>query len=85
MTNDNNASSFKYKASLTGDTAVDVKIDGVKKAVPLKYLSNFLEIIKNTNFKNNWCKTLYSSCSFINKRQWKLTKTVKWTNLLEQI
>ena len=53
MTNDNNASSFKYKASLTGDTAVDVKIDGVKKAVPLKYLSNFLEIIKNTNFKNN--------------------------------
>ena len=78
MTNDKNASLFKYKASLIGDTAIDVKIDGVKIAVPLKYLSNFLEIIRNTNFKNNWCKTLCSSCSFNNKRQWKIIKTIKW-------
>ena len=41
MTNNDNASSFKYKASFIGDTAVDVNIDGVKIAVPLKYLSNF--------------------------------------------
>ena len=41
MTNDNDASSFKYKASFINDAAKDGKIDGVKIAVSLKYLSNF--------------------------------------------
>ena len=43
MTNDN-ASSFKYKASIIGNTVADganSKKDDVKLAVPLKYLSNF--------------------------------------------
>ena len=41
MTNDDNTPSFKYKASLIGDTEIDGTKKGVKIAVPLKYLSNF--------------------------------------------
>ena len=41
MTNDNNAPSFKYKASLIGNTESDGTKNGVKVAVPLKYLRNF--------------------------------------------
>ena len=41
VTNDNNAPSFKYKASLIGDTENNGTKNGVKIAVPLKYLSNF--------------------------------------------
>ena len=41
----NNSSSFTYKSNLIGNTDADVanrKKEGVKIAVPLKYLSNFL-------------------------------------------
>ena len=41
MTNDGNASSFKYKASIISNTENDGKKNGEKIAVPLKYLSNF--------------------------------------------
>ena len=41
MTNDNNAPSFKYKANLIGNTEANGTKNGVKIAVPLKYLSNF--------------------------------------------
>ena len=44
VTNDDNSPSFKYKANLIGDTAADGgdrKKEGVKIAVPLKYLSKF--------------------------------------------
>ena len=41
VTNDNNALSFKYKASLIGDTENNGTKNGVKIAVPLKHLSNF--------------------------------------------
>ena len=41
VTNDNNAPSFKYKASLIGNTETNGTKKGVKVAVPLKYLSNF--------------------------------------------
>ena len=41
MTNDNNASSFKYKASFIGNTETNGTKKGVKIAAPLKYLSNF--------------------------------------------
>ena len=37
----NNASSFKYKADLIGNTGNNGEKNGVKIAVPLKYLSNF--------------------------------------------
>ena len=41
VTNDDNAPSFKYKASNIGNTENNGTKDGVKIAVPLKYLSNF--------------------------------------------
>ena len=41
MTNDDNAPSFKYKASNIGNTEPDGTKKEVKIAVPLKYLSNF--------------------------------------------
>ena len=41
MTNDNNASSFKYKPSIIGNTENNGTKNRVKIAVPLKYLSNF--------------------------------------------
>ena len=40
VSNDN-ASSFKYKANLVGNTEANGTKNGVKIAVPLKYLSNF--------------------------------------------
>ena len=41
VTNDNNAPSFKYKSNLIGNTKNNGTKNGVKIAVPLKYLSNF--------------------------------------------
>ena len=41
VTNDDNAPSFKYKASLSGNTENNGTKNGVKIAVRLKYLSNF--------------------------------------------
>ena len=41
VTNNNNAPSFKYKASVIGNTETNGTKSGVKIAVPLKYLSSF--------------------------------------------
>ena len=41
VTNDDNAPSFKYKASVIGNTVTNGTKTGVKIAVPLKYLNNF--------------------------------------------
>ena len=41
LTNDDKAPSFKYKASIIGNTENNGTKNGVKIAVPLKYLSNF--------------------------------------------
>ena len=41
VTNDDNAPSFKYKASIIGNTGDNGRKNGVKIALPLKYLSNF--------------------------------------------
>ena len=41
VTNNDNAPSFKYKASIIGNTENNGTKNGVKIAVPLKYLSNF--------------------------------------------
>ena len=41
VTNDNNALSFKCKANLIGNTEDNGTKNGLKIAVPLKYLSNF--------------------------------------------
>ena len=41
VTNSNNAPSFKYTASIMGNTENNGTKNGVKIAVPLKYLCNF--------------------------------------------
>ena len=41
VTNDDNAPSFKYKASIIGNTENNETKNGVKLAAPLKYLSKF--------------------------------------------
>ena len=41
VTNDDNAPSFKYKSSIIGGTENNGTKNGIKIAVPLKYLSNF--------------------------------------------
>ena len=46
VTNDDNALSFKYKADLIANTGADGTKNGVKIAVPLKYLSNFWRSLK---------------------------------------
>ena len=46
VTNDNNAPSFKYKANVIGNTENNETKKGVKIAVPLKYLSNFLRSLE---------------------------------------
>ena len=51
----NNASSFKYKANLIGNTENNGTKNRVKIAIPLKYLSNFwrsleMSLIVKLNF-----------------------------------
>ena len=46
MTDDNNAPSFIYKANLIGNTERNRTKEGVKIAIPLKYLSNFWRSLK---------------------------------------
>ena len=63
----NNASSFKYKANLIGNTVADganSKKENVKIAVPLKYLSNFwrsleMPLIVRLNFRWNAMKNVF--------------------------
>ena len=46
VANDNSALSFKYKSNLTGNAENDGTKNGVKIAVPLKYLSNFWRLLE---------------------------------------
>ena len=46
VTNNDNAHSFKYKASIIGNTEGNERKNGVEIAVPLKYLSNFWRLLK---------------------------------------
>ena len=46
VANDDNAPSFKHKASLIGDTGNNGRENGIKIAVPLKYLSNFWRLLE---------------------------------------
>ena len=56
VTNDNNAPSFKYKASIIGNTENNGTKNGVKIAASLKYLSNFSRSLINckTELSLNW-------------------------------
>ena len=65
VTNDDNAPSFKYKASGIGDTENNGTKKGVKIAVLLKYLSNFwrsLEIPLINCIKMDWKFWAYCHC-----------------------
>ena len=46
MTNDDNAPSFKYKASIIDNTENNGTKNGVKIFVPLKYLSNVRRLLE---------------------------------------
>ena len=65
VTNDNKAPSFKYKASITGDTGNDGTKNKAKIAVPLKYLSNFWRSLEMplTNCKFELSRKWYERCS----------------------
>ena len=56
-TNDDNTPLFNYKASLITNTEADETKREIKIAAPLKYMSNFLEIIRKfcVNYGCNWC------------------------------
>ena len=60
VTNDNNAPSFKYKASIIGNTENNGTKNGVKIAASLKYLSNFSRSLErplincNIELSLNW-------------------------------
>ena len=58
MTNDDKAPSFKHKASLVGNTEANGTKNGVKIAVPLKYLSNFYRSLEMPLIN---CKVKYLS------------------------
>ena len=53
VTNVDNAPSFKHKASLIGDTGNNGRKNGIKIAVPLKYLSNFWRSLEMPSINYN--------------------------------
>ena len=64
MTNDDNAPSFKHKASLIGNTEANGTKNGVKIAVALKYLSNFWRSLETSliNCKVELSLKWYEGC-----------------------
>ena len=70
VTNDDNAPSFKYKANLVGNTENNGIKNGVKIAVPLKYLSNFWRSLEMPliNCKIEFSLEWYEECLLSNAR-----------------
>ena len=64
----NNASSFKYKANLIGNTENNGTKNGVKIALPLKYLSNFWRSLEMPliNCKIKFSLGWYEKCTSSN-------------------
>ena len=67
----NNSLSFKYKSNFVGNTDADGdnrKKEGVKIAVPLKYLSNFLRSLEipSINCKVELSLRWYENCILSN-------------------
>ena len=60
-----NAPSFKYKANLTGNTKINGRKNGIKIAIPLKYLSNFWRLLEIPliNCKVEFSLELYENCT----------------------
>ena len=89
VTNDNNAPSFKYKASIIGNTKSNGTKNGVKIAAPLKYLSNFgrsLEVpLINCKIKLslNWIKNcVLTSSDNANEAIFKITDTKLYVSVV---
>ena len=65
VTNDDNAPSFKYKASIIGNAGDNGRKDGVTIAIPLKYLSNFCRSLEmplincKVELSLNWTERCY--------------------------
>ena len=79
-TNDNNAPSFKYKASIIGDTENNGTKNGAKIAVPLKYSSNFWRSLEMPliNYKVklslNWIENcVLTTAASVNKAIFKIS------------
>ena len=70
VTNDNNAPSFKYKANLIGNTENNGTKNGVKIAVPSKYLSNFWRSLEMPLIN---CKCVLTTADNANKATFKIT------------
>ena len=64
VTNNNNAPSFKYKASLFSDSEANGTKNGVKMVVPIKYLSNFWRSLEMPliNCRANFSLRLIENC-----------------------
>ena len=79
VTNDNNAPSFKYKANLIGNTEDNGTKNGIKIAVPLKYLSNFKRSLEMPliNCKVELSLKWYERCllTVVNAATFKITDT----------
>ena len=71
VANDNNAPSFKYKASLIGNTETNGTKNGVKIAVPLKYLCDFWRSLEmplincKVEFSLKWIQNCVSASAAI--------------------
>ena len=80
MTNDDNAPSFKYKASIIGNTENNETKKEVQIAVPLKYLSNFWRSLEmplincKVELSLNWIeKCVLTTAADANKVTFKIT------------
>ena len=80
VTNGNNAPSFKYTASIIGNTKKNGTKNGVKIAVPLKYLCNFWRSLEmplincKVKFSLNWIQNcVLTAAANTNKAIFKIT------------
>ena len=80
VTNDDNATSFKYKASIVGNTENNGTKNGVKIAAPLKYLSNFWRSLEmplincKVELSLNWIENcVLTTAANANKATFKIT------------
>ena len=80
VTNDDNAPSFKYKASIIGNAENNGTKNGVKIAVPLKYLGNFWRSLEmplincKVKLSLNWIENcVLTTAGNANKTTFKIT------------
>ena len=89
VTNDDNATSLKNKASIIGNTENNGTKDGVKIAVLLKYLSNFWRSLQNplinckVELSLNWIENcVLTTAANANKATFKITDAKLYVPIL---